>query len=397
MKACRACNSADLELVIDLGEQSPPNALANFRQPQKTYPLRMVVCKTCWLMQTEVDVPHDEIFDADYPYFSGQSQDWVEHCKRYAADMTARFDLGPRSYVIEIGGNDGTLLKNFTGPRLNVEPCANVARAAIEAGVPTTIAAWQGLTRNPWYKAHLIVANNVMAHSPDLNGFIERIHDWLATEGVATIEFPWVLNTILETQFDTIYHEHYSYLALTPLLPLFARHGMRIFDVEELPTHGGSLRIYVAQDYRSLTHQTQTAKITEFLVREAPLTDMATYQAFRERAAKVKSDMWSLLKEVGPMYGYGAAAKGSVFLNYCGLTEQEIPFIADTTPAKQGKFMPNSQIPVVAEKELIERQPEWVLILPWNWRREIIRKLRPALPRTKFVTAIPELIVSEPA
>ena len=393
MRNCRSCDSRNCELVIDLGEQSPPNALANFRQPQRTWPLRMVVCKDCWLMQTEVDVPHDEIFDKDYPYFSGQSQDWVDHCKAYAAQMTQRF--GAPEYVIEIGGNDGTLLKNFSCGRLNVEPCENVARAAVEAGVPTTAAIWQNLTRRPWVKADLIVANNVMAHTPDLTGFVERIEDWLAPSGVATIEFPWVLNMIRETQFDTIYHEHYSYLSLTALEPLFQRRGLRVFDVESIPTHGGSLRVFVKRISYS-GNNLQSESLAAYHEAEAPLRDMSTYIGFRERTAKIKSDIWSFLKEVGPVHGYGAAAKGSVFLNYCGLTEAEIPFIADTTPAKQGKLMPNTHIPIVPEKPLIEAQPEWVLILPWNWKSEIIRKLRPALPRTKFVTAIPELVVSEP-
>jgi len=391
---CRSCGSLFLQHVIDLGDQPPSNALTLRGEPQKAYPLSLVVCETCWLMQTGYDVPHKELFTEEYPYFSGQSEEWVAHCKKYAEEMTERLGLGPSSYVIEIGGNDGTLLKNFRCHKLNVEPCANVAAASSAAGVPTYHVPW-GRHFDLLLNADLIVANNVLAHDPDINGFIGCVKRNLGRNGIATFEFPWALNLIKNAQFDTIYHEHYSYLTLTALEPLFRRHGLVVFDVDQLATHGGSLRIYVCHDRVQARYVPAEERVCAVLDAERVLRDPGTYERFAEEVEWICYNAHLLVGRHGPMWGYGAAAKGSVFLNYCGFTSTSIHRIADTTAAKQGKVMPGSCIPIVPEEELIAAQPEWVLILAWNWKREIIQRLRPKLPRTKFVCAIPELTVSE--
>ena len=374
----------------------------------KEYPLGAAVCERCCLMQTTYDVPHAELFNSDYPYFSGQSQHWVAHCQAYAGDVTQRFGLGSHSRIFEIGGNDGTLLKQFSCTKnvLNIEPSPSVAGASRANGVNTLAGLWEEF--NAEARADLIIANNVMAHTPRLREFVASLAGNLAPAGVVTIEFPWIMNLINQGQFDTIYHEHYSYLSVTALTPLFAAYGLQIFDVEQLTTHGGSLRVYAMHmPARGGSQVARSARIESVLEAEEPLRQRATFDLLRLRAEKARDEFKAWLapfKPQGdifpgsynyPVAGYGAAAKAAVFLNYCRLNSDDIPFIGDTTPAKQRKYLPTSHIPIVPEEVVIGRKPKYVVIFPWNWKHEIIAKLRPQmLPDTKFVTAIPQLQIS---
>lgn len=389
---CRACEKESMAPVIDLGCQPASNALKKTADETEIgYPLRAVVCLSCYLVQTEIDVPPAEMFNADYVYFSGQSKQWVEHCAKYAAYAVKRFGLNKNSCVVEIGGNDGTSLipfKPHVAAVWNVEPSLSVAKASEAAGVPTVNYFFGAATRQP-IQADLLIANNVMAHTPDLNAFVKAIWASLKPGGAATIEFPWVLKLIEQGQFDTIYHEHYSYFSLLALEPLFEKHKLRIYDVQELATHGGSLRIYV--------HRTDFAcpKISEAVYRirelETPLSLRKTYTDFTHRAEKCRTDILNWLSTKPDVLGYGAAAKGNTFLNYCGITASELPLVGDTTPAKQGRYLPGSCIPVAPESTILDRNPEFLLLLAWNWRDEITQRIRLSHPHQKFVTAIPQL------
>jgi hypothetical protein len=390
---CRACGSLSLRHVLDLGTQGPSNALlAAVDQPEKTYPLVLVICLNCWLLQTETDVPHADIFTADYPYYSGGSFHWRRHCREYAAAVAQRFGLTSDSYVVEVGGNDGTLLRNFDFCNtLNIEPSANVARAAMTKGVPTVVGRFQEIEVNA-DGADLIIANNVLAHDPDINGFVAALARGLAPRGTATVEFQWAKLLLASGAFDTIYHEHYSYLSLTALIPLFRAHGLHIYDVEVLGTHGGSLRIYaqhlgVAQD----TLET----IGTALSLETELRELNTYEVFRMRAFNCAGAFYEFMRHHCPLYGMGAAAKATVFANFCLLTGEDVKMIGDVTPAKWGKFLPGSRIPIGTAKEVFDQKPEYLWIPAWNWKDEIAHNARAMGYTGKFVVAIPELKVFE--
>jgi len=388
---CRACNACGLTEVLHLGLQPPSNALLAKPGPEKTYPLRMVVCRQCHLMQLDYDVPHDELFTGGYPYFSGASAAQVQHAKEYVDMITDRLQLDCNSYVVEIGGNDGTLLKQFVEPRvLNVEISESVAAASEAAGIPVLRTPWGWhFERLPRERADLIIANNVMAHTPDPLGFIDCIKRNLGDHGTFTAEFPWGKNLIDQTQFDTIYHEHYSYFTLTSLLPLFAKCGLCIYHVEHLPVHGGSLRIYASH-----AGCPQTSAVKEFLLAEAPLNRLETYWKFRERAFSLRGYFESFLSKHAPICAFGAAAKGNTFLNWMKVDSSEILAVGDDTAAKQGRFLPGSHIPIVPEQELLAMRPDYVLILPWNWADAIANKLHCIRAwGGQFVTAIPDLRV----
>ena len=384
---CRACGGP-LRIFLDLGEQPPSNALKlSATEVERKYPLRIAVCETCWLTQLDYDVPPAELFGDAYPYFSGQSKTWVRHCEDYVDMAINRFDLDGCSHVLEVGGNDGTLLKNLTGRcwATNVEPsnsCALVSRAA---GVATVCAPFEDYRGSP---ADLIVANNVLAHTPDLHGFAAALLRTLRKSGTATIEFPHVLNLFLGLQFDTIYHEHYSYLALRPLEKLFGGYGLEVYDVEKLDTHGGSLRLYVGHKGVHEVHShVHTLRYEEQILDKALL-----YDNFELRVLKVKRQFLNFIAHNAGIVAYGAAAKGNTFLNYCGAGRTRIKMVGDTTPAKIGKYLPGSGIPIVSEAQLLEANPDLVLILAWNWREEIAERLK--VIRTwggHFVTAIPTL------
>ncbi len=390
MAECRACGGKHLELVINLGLQPPSNAYLNAANSLETlYPLRAVRCTDCHLMQLSHDVDSKQIFNADYAYFSSNSKEWLAHTEAYAKMAISKFGLRrDRSVVYEIGGNDGHLLKHIKDHvirAVNIEPSKSVADASHAAGVET----WCEFWKPQQMRADLIIANNVMAHTPDLRGFVKALSLNLKPYGVITIEFPHVLTLLDNIEFDTIYHEHYSYFSLTALEPLFAKYGLRVYDVDKLPTHGGSLRLYVSK-FRS----DETPAVTALRSEEHSLKSHWIYDLFAHKAHRCKEDFLTFLSECpAPIVAYTAPAKGNTFLNYCGVNRSQIKFVADTTLAKQGKFLPGTRIPIVAEQELLDLRPEYVLLLAWNWKHEIISKLRPLLPETKFVTAIPHLEV----
>lgn len=403
---CRHC-SARLKLeLIDLGNSPPSNAYlsaAGLLAPEKTYPLKVMVCEQCWLAQTLDFAQADELFSAEYAYFSSFSTTWLQHAERYVADMVERFDLGRDSRVVEIASNDGYLLQYVKGrgiPCLGIEPTASTARASRAKGIETLeeffgaeVGARLAAAGKP---ADLMAANNVLAHVPDINGFLAGFANLLKPSGVATFEFPHLLRLIKENQFDTIYHEHFSYLSLTALEKIFRHNGLATFDVEELPTHGGSLRLFT-QRAASGSHAV-TDRVAQLLAREsaAGLSSPAGYSGFQSRAEKVKDDLLGFLieaKRAGKrVAAYGAAAKGNTLLNFAGVRRDLIAYVVDRNPAKQDRYMPGSRIPIVDEARLVADRPDYVVILPWNLKSEVMDQLRSAgLSGARFVTAVPVL------
>ena len=402
---CRHC-AARLKLeLIDLGSSPPSNAYlsaAGLLAPEKTYPLKVMVCEQCWLTQTLDFAQADELFSAEYAYFSSFSTTWLQHAERYVADMVERFHLGQDSHVIEIASNDGYLLQYVKGrgiPCLGIEPTASTARASREKGIETLEEFFGGEVgarlAAAGKQADLMAANNVLAHVPDINGFLAGFANLLKPGGVATFEFPHLLRLIEEDQFDTIYHEHFSYLSLTALEKIFRHNELAMFDVEELPTHGGSLRVFT-QRAASGSHAV-TDRIAQLLAREsaAGLSSAAGYSGFQSRAERVKDDLLALLIEAKRqgkrVAAYGAAAKGNTLLNFAGIRRDFIAYVVDLNPAKQGKYMPGSRIPIVDEARLLADPPDYVVILPWNLKPEVMSQLRLAGFGGRFVTAIPAL------
>jgi 2-polyprenyl-3-methyl-5-hydroxy-6-metoxy-1,4-benzoquinol methylase len=405
---CRHCANELTLSLVDLGSAPPSNAYLTeqtLHQPEKWFPLRVLVCDCCWLVQTEDFAQADELFDADYAYFSGFSTSWLAHCERYVSDMVSRFGLNAESQVVEVAANDGYLLQYVKAlgiPCLGIEPTASTAAAARAKGIDVVerffgVALAKELV-SQGKQADLTTANNVLAHVPDINDFVAGFAALLKPQGVATFEFPHLLRLMKENQFDTIYHEHFSYLSLTAVKTIFATNGLGVFDVEEHPTHGGSLRVF-AQRSEVEAHPLST-RVTELLQIEEQL-GMRTadyYAGFQAKTNKVKDDFLTFLieaKRQGKMVaGYGAAAKGNTLMNYAGIRPDLISFVVDRNPAKQGKFMPGSRIPVVEEKQLEVAKPDYVLILPWNLKIEIMQQLDYIQTwGGKFVTAIPQLEV----
>ena len=386
---CRACYGTVLHTVLDFGRQPPSNSFLKTEDAEeKTYPLCAVVCDSCHLMQLDYDVPAREIFD-DYVYFSSGSKQWLDHTRDYCAMIYERLHLNKDSFVVEIGSNDGSLLENLKDHcRVQgIDPSHTVAEVAIARGVPTRV---EHLTEMTVFEGHadLVIANNVLAHIPDLAGAVKAIARLLKTTGVATIEFPHVAKLIDGDQFDTIYHEHYSYLSLLALEPLFAKNGLYAYDVDKLTTHGGSLRLYVSKMPRIVSRA-----LTDLRYAEQWLTHLVSYQTFAERATRVRHTFNVFLKDRAQVFAVGAAAKGNTFLNYCGVKYPLIRMVGDVTPAKQGKLLPGSHIPVCSEEVLLAQRPAYTLILPWNWKEEIIEKLRPKVKQWggRLVVAVPRL------
>jgi 2-polyprenyl-3-methyl-5-hydroxy-6-metoxy-1,4-benzoquinol methylase len=407
--SCRHCSAALSLELIDLGSSPPSNAYLTSEMlsaPEQTYPLRVMVCERCWLVQTLDFARADELFSSEYAYFSSFSTTWLQHAERYVADMVERFRLDRTSHVVEIASNDGYLLQYVKArgiPCTGIEPTANTARAAREKGIDT-IDAFFGAEFGSRLaaegkQADLMIANNVLAHVPDINDFVAGFTNLLKPDGVATFEFPHLLRLLAETQFDTIYHEHFSYLSLTAVEKIFRTNGLAVFDVEEIPTHGGSLRVF-AQRAASGRHPV-TDRVTALLAREfqAGLTKAKGYQGFQLRAERIKDDFVSFLIEAKRqgkrVAGYGAAAKGNTLLNFSGCRRDLIPYVVDRNPAKQGKFLPGSRIPIVNEDALHREKPDYVVILPWNLRSEVMHQLKgTGVSAARFVTAIPELRIS---
>jgi len=405
---CRHCCAEVSLTMIDLGSAPPSNAYltqASLHKPERWFPLRVLVCEKCWLAQTEDFARPEELFDADYAYFSGFSNSWLAHCERYVDDMTKCFNIGAESHVVEIAANDGHLLqfvKKRNIPCTGVEPTASTAAAAREKGIPIiknffgTRLALQMAEKN--MQADLIVANNVLPHVPHINDFVSGFAILLKIHGVATFEFPHLMRLVKGVQFDTIYHEHFSYLSLTAVTHIFAKNGLSVFDVQELPTHGGSLRIYAQR--KDTGSQPESRRVAELLAREAAagMTTPAYYDGFQKKADDVKNSLLAFLIEAKQngrhVAGYGAAAKGNTILNYAGVRPDLLPYVVDKNPAKQGKFLPGSHIPIVSEEHLRIQQPDIVLILPWNIKKEIVTQL--AYIRNwggQFATPLPDLEV----
>ena len=369
---------------------------------EPVFPLDLYLCESCMLAHIETVATSEEIF-SDYAYFSSFSTSWLEHCRNYVDMIAEKLQLNENSFVIEVASNDGYLLQYFVErkiPCLGIEPAANVAEEALKKGVPTQVSFWGTETAvalaQDGKQADLILGNNVFAHVPTLNDFVEGFKLALKPGGVVTLEFPHLYQMMLHNQFDTIYHEHFSYFSLFVAQRIFAAHGMDIFDVEELPTHGGSLRIYACHS-NDATHPVSDR--VENLVkkeREAGLTEFESYATFASKASTVKKQMLEFLDDIRErgksIAGYGAPAKGNTLLNYCGITSEQIPYTVDRSPFKQGLFLPGSHIPIEAPEKIREDQPDYVIILPWNLRNEITEQLSYIRDwGGRFVIPIPEV------
>jgi len=407
---CRHCQSLLSHSFLDLGSAPPSNAYltsAQLNAPETWFPLRVLYCNRCWLVQTEDFTDRAALFTDDYAYFSSMSSTWLEHARAYAHEMIARFSLGSHSKVVEIASNDGYLLRNFQAagiPCLGVEPTAACAAAARDIGIET-VAEFFGADlahrlHAQGHAADLMAANNVLAHVPDINDFLRGFAILLKPDGVASFEFPHLLRLVQGKQFDTVYHEHFSYLGLNAVQRIFAVNGLRVFDVQSLPTHGGSLRVFACRN--ECPRHDPTPSLAAFLEEEraAGMLNDAFYQGFQAQAEKIKDDFLRFLldarREGKAVAAYGAAAKGSTLINFAGVRGDLISFVVDKSPMKVGRFLPGSRIPIVPEERIWQTRPDYVIILPWN----IIDEVREQLAGInawggKFVVAVPEMGVLE--
>ena len=386
---CRHCNKKLTLSLVDLGTAPPSNAYLTedrLDHPELWFPLRVLVCDSCWLVQTEDFARADELFDSDYAYFSGFSSSWLAHSERYVVAMVEHFELGKDSHVVEIAANDGYLLQYFKSqgiPCTGVEPTTSTAAAARKKGI-SIVEDFFGVKlahrmKSEGLSADLMAANNVLAHVPDINGFVAGFTKLLKPEGVATFEFPHLLKMIEQSQFDTIYHEHFSYLSLTAVKCIFEANGLTIFDVEEWPTHGGSLRVFAQRsDHGSHILKSSVAAMLD-MEAAAGLTRFDGYVGFQERADRIKDELLEFLikakREGKRVAAYGAAAKGNTLMNYAGIGPDLIEFVVDRNPAKAGKYMPGSRLPIFGEERIRETKPDFILILPWNLRNEIAQQV----------------------
>ncbi len=402
MTRCRFCGAPLADVFADLGLSPLANSLlseADLVRPEPFYPLRAFVCADCLLVQLEEFEPPEAIF-SEYAYFSSYSTTWLDHAARYAELATARFGLGPESLVVELGSNDGYLLQYFAErriPVLGVEPAANVAEVAVAKGIPTEVRFFGRAVAEELAErgsADLVVGNNVLAHVPDLNDFVAGIATLLAPAGIATLEFPHLLPLIEEEQFDTIYHEHFSYFSLLTVERVLGEHGLTVVDVEELPTHGGSLRVFAAHG------GSVGAPVQELRGREldAGLGELSIYTSFDERVRRAKRDILTFFVEAKnagqTIVGYGAPAKGNTLLNYCGIGRDFIDYTVDLSPHKQGLYLPGTHIPIRAPDEIARTRPNLVFVLPWNLREEIMEQMSYVRDwGGRFVARSPELRV----
>jgi len=392
---------------VDLGMSPLANSYIKPEQRNRMepfFPLHVYVCEKCLLVQLEQFSSPDDIF-SDYAYFSSFSDSWLAHAKAYVDMIADRFHLSEKSKVVEIASNDGYLLKNFVArgiPVLGVEPAANVAEVAKKNGINTKVAFFGektalGLTNDAW-SADLIIGNNVLAHVPDLNDFVKGLKILLKPTGLITMEFPHLLQLMESNQFDTIYHEHFSYFSFLAVEQVFARHGMKLFDVEELPTHGGSLRIYACHDQDESKSTQSRARDLKAKEQRAGFGELKHYLSFSPKVEATKRKLLSFLisaKQEGKrVVGYGAPAKGNTLLNYCGVRTDLMDYTVDRSPHKQGHFLPGVHIPIYAPEQIRQTRPDYVLILPWNLKDEVIQQM--AFIREwggKFVVPIPEVTV----
>jgi len=407
-RTCRFCRAPISRTFADLGVSPISNAFlsaAQLNRMEPFYPLHAFVCEKCLLVQLEEVESPEHIFNEEYAYFSSYSDSWLAHARKYTDLMTERLGLNEDSFVVEIASNDGYLLQYFLGkkiPVLGIEPSGNVATVARGKGIESWEVFFSADTARQLVAKHrkpnLLLGNNVLAHVPALNDFVEGLKIALADEGVVTMEFPHLRRLMEENQFDTIYHEHFSYFSFLAVTRIFAAHGLRIFDVDQLPTHGGSLRIYAAHDECTRWQQQPSVDNLFAEERRAGLDRMESYSTFAEQVNKTK---WALLdflieakREGKTVVGYGAPAKGNTLLNFCGIRTDFIDFTVDRSDHKQGKFLPGTHIPIYAPEKIFEAKPDYVLILPWNIKDEIARQMAGISEwGGKFFIPIPEVRV----
>lgn len=407
LRRCRLCGSQLGQAVVDLGAMPLANALlsaSELASQEPRFPLRARLCDTCMLLQADDVVPATKIFDDQYTYFSSYSTTWMEHAARFADGARHRLSLSPESLVVEVASNDGYLLRHFAGagvPVLGIEPAANVAAVAVEHAVPTEVGFFGlDMARDlvaRGVRADLLVANNVLAHVPDLNDFAAGLATVLADTGSLSIEVPHLLRLIEGMQFDTLYHEHFSYFSLATARRALARHGLSVIDVEELPTHGGSLRIWAAHDDAGSVPSIRVHEVLD-AEREAGLDDVKTYERFAERVDQCRHAVIDFLErargEGAAVVAYGAAAKGTTLLNACGVTRDHIDYVVDRSPHKQGRFLPGTRLPVLPPETVDETRPDLLLILPWNLQDEITAQMAHIRDwGGRFVTAVPDVRV----
>ena len=405
---CRHCGEPVGLVLVDLGSSPPSNSyLTNkdLRTPETWFPLRVLVCESCWLAQTEDFASTTILFNADYAYFSGYSSTWVEHCRRFADEATRRFGLGQSSRVIEVASNDGTLLNFFHTQGIKctgIEPTASTAAAARDLGLEVLEVFLGHESANELAAggnvADLLVANNVLAHVPDIVGFASGCRQLLATGGVASFEFPHLVELVSKTLFDTIYHEHFSYLSLTSVESVFDTAGLKVFDVQQLSTHGGSLRVYAQRSESTRFETSESVRRLRDHETSLGVGSSSFYEGFQDRADRIKDDLVRFLidtkRQGRSLVGYGAAAKGNTLLNYAGVRPNLMAYVVDNNPAKQGKYLPGSRIPIVGEYRIADDPPDLVLVLPWNIRDEVARRLELLEGWSgSIVTAIPKLRV----
>jgi SAM-dependent methyltransferase len=408
-KACRFCGAILHQTFVDLGMSPLCESILSaeqLNQMEPFYPLHVYVCEQCFLVQLEEYVSPEEIF-TEYDYFSSYATSWLQHAKNYSELMIDRFGLNQQSNVIEVASNDGYLLQYFVEkkiPVLGIEPAKNVAKVAMEKGIPTLTeffgSEWAQRLAHEGKQADLILGNNVLAQVPDLNDFVEGLKILLKPSGVITIEFPHLSRLIEENQFDTIYHEHFSYFSFFSAEKIFAAHGLRLFDVDELPTHGGSIRIYACHDNEDAKPVSE--KVKELKGREIRdgVAKLEYYENFSEQVKETKRKLLSFLietKRAGKtIVGYGAAGKGNTLLNYCGIRTDFIDYLADRNPYKHGMYTPGTHIPIYSPEKILETRPDYVFILPWNLKSEIIEQLSYIREwEGKFIVPIPEVTLYE--
>ena len=407
---CRLCGSGDLPLILDLGTAPPSNAFLTpmmLRRPEKYFPLRVRVCQSCWLVQAEAYSRAAELFNEEYAYFSSFSTAWLAHAEAYSHEVISRISLNASSHVIEVAANDGYLLQYFKAagiPSLGIEPTASTAGAARQKGIEIvqdflTVSLAQQLVADG-RSADLVVANNVLAHVPDLLDFVDACRILLKPHGVLTCEFPHLMNLVEQNQFDTVYHEHFYYLSLQIVVDLFEKCGLHVSDAEELGTHGGSLRVWAIPS-RCVRRATQPA-VDSLLRRErdAGLQSLQYYSQMQSRAESTKQQLLEYLlaavREGRRVCGYGAAAKANTLLNFAGIKPDLLSVVADQSPHKIGKHLPGSRIPIVPPAALVDRQPSAIMIFPWNLRFEIISQLRRMpIDSREYITCIPSLTIAQ--
>ncbi|NOX40032.1 MAG: class I SAM-dependent methyltransferase [Alphaproteobacteria bacterium] len=404
---CRHCCAPLSDVFLDLGNAPPSNAYLTaetLRMPEMTFPLKLFVCSQCRLVQTEDYADADMLFQSDYAYFSSTSKSWLSHAAEYCTMISQRLGLSKDSFVIEIASNDGYLLKNFVTdgtPCVGIEPTGDTATFAESLGVPVIREFFgEALGRklaDEGQQADLVIGNNVYAHVPDINDFTKGITAVLKPEGICTLEFPHLMRLVEFSQFDTVYHEHYSYLSLIAVSKIFTAAGLRVFDVEEISTHGGSLRVYGCREGATIATLPNVARVMSAECERGMETD-EFYRSFQQSADRVKNDLLGFLleqKKLGKtVSAYGAAAKGNTLLNYAGVKPDLLGVVYDAAKAKQHKFMPASHIPIRPPSELPASRPDYIVVLPWNIFAEVEQQLAPlhALG-TRFVTAVPELTI----